>query len=896
MRYLINLTFIGLVFGIPSEVQETSMLKWFRNISLVLLLLAAVIAGAAVWYTQTHEEEIKAFAVEAIEKRLVTDVDVEHIELSFFAHFPNAALSCSKVLIHDAFNSEDTLIYAEELSLEFNVFDLLQGTYEVNEVGIWNANAFLKRNNKGEVNYEFWKASESDDSTDFVFAINKAHLHDTKVWLNDQPADLELLIELDDLEAKGEFSASNFRMDLSIDAPMAWIDVDGISWLDHMPVQGEIDLEVDLDQQLYTVHKAELDIKGLDLEGDGSFQNTDEHVLCAFTAFGNNMDLQDLLTALPKEIQDPLSPYLVKGRSDLKVDISGAAGNKAKPQVDVSGKLRDGRITHVASGTELTKLESDFDYHFADTELLDITRISGELEGAQWQASGRLNELSSPGIELVFSGIVDAGNLIDFADMQDQINASGQLNFSGKIGGHLPRWKFDKTKTKLDANIAWKEGGFVWLSTDHNVNNIDAEFSIQGDKMEIEKLSAHLKTSDFNVHGSINHLITSSGNEGIPLVLDINLLSQHIDLADLYSSAETVATSGSFGFPKGIEFRGDIAVNSFTHQHFEATELKGKIDFRDGVLAGKQLALNTASGSATSDLTFTQKGDGFFLKSDSKLMGLRIEELFEEFDDFGQEFITSRHLKGACTSSTSLSASFSRDLDLDPNSIIAKVDLLIKDGELTSLESMADICVYLKEKKLISSIVDAAALERELAHIRFQELSNTIQIENGVISIPKMEVLSSALDINIVGSHSFANEIDYSLGFYLRDLLYDKSASEFGEIEDDGLGNNFYLSMKGTTESPEFDYDRLAHKEQRLKDFQKEKSTLKEIIKEDLNPFKRKGKQDDAAQKTTSSADEDEIKVVIQTEEEPEEKSRLRDLFKKKKKKSEDVDLDEEDF
>ncbi|MGB1032067.1 MAG: hypothetical protein ACPGWM_05610, partial [Flavobacteriales bacterium] len=315
------------------------MLKWFRNISLVLLLLASIAAGAAFWYTQTHEEEIKAFAMEAIEKHLLTDVNVESIELSFFAHFPNAALSCSKVLIHDTFNPEDTLIYAEELSLEFNTFDLIQGTYEVNEVGIWNANAFIKRNEKGEVNYEFWKPSDSSDSTDFVFAINKAHLHNTSVWLNDEPADLELLVELDAIEAKGEFSSSNFRMDLNIDAPMAWVDVDGISWLDHMPIDGEIDLEVDLDSQTYTVHDAEFDIKGLTLEGDGSFQNSNEHVLCAFTAFGNNMALQDLLAALPKEIRDPLNPYIVQGNSDLKVVISGEAGNKAKPQVDVSGKL-----------------------------------------------------------------------------------------------------------------------------------------------------------------------------------------------------------------------------------------------------------------------------------------------------------------------------------------------------------------------------------------------------------------------------------------------------------------------------------------------------------------------------------------------------------------------------
>ena len=871
------------------------MLKWFRNISLSLLLLACVATGAAVWYTQTHEEEIKTFAMKAIEKHLVTDVDVESIELSFFTHFPNAALSCSKVLIHDTFNTEDTLIYADELSLEFNMIDLLQGKYEVNEVGIWSANAFIKRTEEGEVNYEFWKSTEKADSSDFVFAINKAHLHNTKVWLKDSPADLELSIELNELVAKGEFTASEFRMDLNLDAPMVWIDVDGISWLDHIPIDGDIDLEVNVDEELYTVHNADIEIKGLNLQGDGSFQNTNEHVLCAFTAMGNNMDLQDLLAALPNEVQDPLNPYVVKGSSDLKVIISGAAGNKAKPQVDVTGRLKNGRITHIESGTELTRLESDFDYHFTDNEILEITRLSGELEGAQWQASGRLNDLSSPGIEIVFSGVVDAGNMIDFANLQDQMSASGDLSFSGKIGGHLPHWKFDKNKTTLSADLDWKEGGFVWLNTDHHVENINGKFSFLGDQMKIQKLSAKIKSSDFNLHGSIDHLISSSNNKDVPLSLKLNLLSQHIHLSDLYNSAEKLESEGSFGFPKGIELVADLAVNSFTHQNFEAKELKGKLDFHDGVLSGRHLALNTAGGAAKSDLTFTQVGSGFELESNSELLGLRIEELFQEFDDFGQDFITSKHLKGVCNSTADLSASFSRGLDIDPQSIVAKVDLNVKNGELASLKSMEEICAYLKEKHLISSVIDAAALEKALAHIHFEELTNTIQIEKGLISIPKMDVLSSAMDINIQGSHSFANEINYSLGFYLRDLLYDKTDSEFGTVEDDGLGNHFYLSMKGTTDDPEFGYDRLAHKKQRKEDFQKEKNTLKEIIKEDLNLFKKRDKEDNIGT-SAKSDDEVEIKVSIEVEEE-EQKGGIRDLFKRKKKKEEeDIDLEDDDF
>ena len=94
-----------------------------------------------------------------------------------------------------------------------------------------------------------------------------------------------------------------------------------------------------------------------------------------------------------------------------------------------------------------------------------------------------------------------------------------------------------------------------------------------------------------------------------------------------------------------------------------------------------------------------------------------------------------------------------------------------------------------------------------------------------------MDISSSAMDISCSGSHSFDNNIDYSLGFKVRDVLCKNDHTEFGRVEDDGLSNRFFLSMEGTSDDPVFGYDRLAHKAQRKADRQAETQSLKDVLR-----------------------------------------------------------------
>jgi hypothetical protein len=149
---------------------------------------------------------------------------------------------------------------------------------------------------------------------------------------------------------------------------------------------------------------------------------------------------------------------------------------------------------------------------------------------------------------------------------------------------------------------------------------------------------------------------------------------------------------------------------------------------------------------------------------------------------------------------------------------------------------LQEIANYLRSNKWVAPFVDEDRFAERMRAIKFSKLENVIEVKNRVITIPLMAIKSNAMDISAKGRHTFDNQIDYTVGFNLRDLLVKKD-QEWIE-KDDGLGKSMYISMKGTVEQPVFAVDRELAKQMRKEAMEAEKSNVKALLKEELGLFK----------------------------------------------------------
>ena len=123
-------------------------------------------------------------------------------------------------------------------------------------------------------------------------------------------------------------------------------------------------------------------------------------------------------------------------------------------------------------------------------------------------------------------------------------------------------------------------------------------------------------------------------------------------------------------------------------------------------------------------------------------------------------------------------------------------------------------------------------------------MQNSILIKESEIITPRFEILSSALNLSIAGTHTFDNDIDYHITMLLSEVLGKKvktpTNSEFGYLENDGLQkqSKLYLKMTGNIENVLVAYDTKELKENIKSKFATEKTTIKSLLKEEFGAYK----------------------------------------------------------
>jgi hypothetical protein len=158
----------------------------------------------------------------------------------------------------------------------------------------------------------------------------------------------------------------------------------------------------------------------------------------------------------------------------------------------------------------------------------------------------------------------------------------------------------------------------------------------------------------------------------------------------------------------------------------------------------------------------------------------------------------------------------------------------IAGGKLKNLEAFDDIADFLAENRMMAPLVDPEDLRKRLKFVEFDNLESAVYITKESVQLPQIDIRSTAMNISLAGIYGFDESLDYTLGFAMRDLRGGR-VDEFGEIEDDGLGQQFFIAMDGSIDSPQYSWDRDAQKNHRRENIQREKELLKTLFRRSSN-------------------------------------------------------------
>lgn len=784
------------------------------------------------------------------------ELEPDGVRFSLWRDFPDASLSFHGLRIPSSLpqspgsTAAETadFVVLERLALRFSPLDLLRGRYRIRELRLEKGHVQGLRRADGTANFRFWKAPDSSAKGPLKLDLERLELRDVAVRWTDLQASTELRLDVTAASARG--SMADGLLQAQLDSKGQWYQsrFNGRS----LPLEGPFALSTELEdlvmdpmaspQARGTWHCPDYRLEFAGWTANGSATSNKEAIRLEGQANGRaRAVLETLEPLLPQARAALLRDLDARGQvslnGHLEWPINQAAGPAKAPDYRMALAWTDGRIRQNTWGLDLDRMSFRAQLDNAGGFRLAVDDFAARQAGAVLNLDLLMEGLGqSAELDLKADGNIEAaslGTLIALAGLPgpygtwtdwrgrlrlDQVHIRGpwlspkaRQNGAAKASGQLA----------LDG-FSWKRGDARWtlqsgvLVLDHARTRVDAAV-LNGPGTEAR---LDLEVVDFLPALLDRGPAQPSGRPALPRIKG-RMDADRVDFAALLAllvprpEQETNTDLGdplphrTMGASSTRTHAGDAApvlhlprlageldlhIRHFAHQELRLEDVESRWRLSPGYWKAEQLSLNGMEGwaSGTASLRDRPQG-GLLLHLEGQIRQVAVDEVFRQFNDFGQLTLTHAQLSGQL------------DGELDrfrgvwdsrgrfaEEEVVVQAEVRVRNGVLQDFEPVM----------ALSRFVDIRDLER----IEFLQLHNSIRIEERMVHLPAMDIRSNALNLRLSGSHGFDNQVDYAIQIGLLDLLSRKFRKRdrdqpFEERPKEG-GLNLFVHMQGPASAP----------------------------------------------------------------------------------------------
>ena len=789
---------------------------------LLLLLLGASLLLAS---------KAKNLAIEQINSYLSVPVKVDDIQFSVFQNFPSASVNFSGVSSKGSptEGALNNLASAENIYLLFNLFDLFSDEMHLKQIIISNADFYIYTDRNGKINYDILKKQTNHKSSEATrVELESVSLDNVRVSYIDVISKRDYRILAQNTQLKGAFTGTLHDLTLNGPVLIERLKIDGINYLQQKQTEADLQLTIDSKLKKYTITHSTLKVADMQFDVNGVIDASGENDLINLTVQSKEAGIRELLSLIPGVYTEKLDKFRYDGKVEFRLDIKSKAEKTTTPLVtafftvnNASLKSSEGNYSFkniYLKGEYISRLS---DRHPVSRVRLDNLRAM--LENQPLTGNLQVEDFENPAIEMRLNSKINLKTLSKFW-MPDTLSAmNGQVNINAQIKGRSKdrnSWTSEGTLEASNVTISLK-------NREQDFTGINGKLTLKGSSLFLNGLKATSGGSDFMINGSFDNAYGYLLRKSESLSGNLNITSANIDLGELLEDESNTAKVKTYHFDPDprIHLNIQFSVGMIQFKKFQAWQLKGKMKLNGKIIEAENVTFRGFEGNTklSGQLNATDK-ESMSIICETEVNRLDIRTLFEQMGNFGQNVIVAGNVRGKLTANTSFAGRWSKDLHCNLDRIVAQSDLLIEDGELIEFKPMYALRKYIKGV--------------DFQHIKFNTLKNRIEIRNQVITIPTMQIKSSALNLTASGTHTFSNTIDYKLQMALSQLLGKKVKelnTTFGVIEDDGLGiTKIYLTMKGPMDDPKVIFDKKAVEQKIATEIRSGRAEFINIIRKEL--------------------------------------------------------------
>lgn len=807
-------------------------LKLLRKSLIYSLLAIAIIVIALVISLFLFKDRIIQEFIKEANKSINTPVKIGRVEISAWRDFPNLAIVFHDVYVEDSHPDEYPLLTAKRVSFYLNPIEAYQGKYSIRGLQIEESETNLKVNAAGVNNFTIVKKGDSSSASTISFNLKNVRLTNTKVDYHDRQVDQHHVFNSDKLVASIAIKNDLYDIDARGDVVIEQIGIGEQLFFKDKPFQVVAKVVYDDLNKHVTINPSTLKLNDAPFEISGSYSFKEKNLI-DLKADGKNTDIQTLVSFLPDEIVRKLKRYQSRGDAYFNLGVKGEISSSRSPFLTVGFGCQHTTLFHpdYKSRIEQANLEGSF----ATPSLTDLSHaelllknVTGELNGKTFAANVSLQNLVDPVANIDFKGNLDAASIQNFYPLEELANLTGTIQADFSIVGQLSLLKKKATAQQVHTrgSIGMDSLGFVLTRGNVHFNALNGVLQFNNNDLALSNVSGRIENSDFLLNGLFKNIITFLLFEDQPIGIEADLRSSHLDLDQLseilFGKKETAEYAFSISPNLHLNFNCDV--KTMKYKRFAPRDIKGDLLIKNQMAVSRNVNFTSRGGEINlSGIIDAKNPKAIDLVSTLKLKGVYIDSAFYVFENFKQDFIEDKHLKGQLFAEVELEMTMTEKFELIQESLVADINAVVKNGELNDFEPMQQLNKYLDDETL--------------SKLRFADLKNEFHIENKTVYIPQMEIKSNATTIQLSGTHTFDQKIDYRVIAPLRNKKKVDPDESFGAIEEEANGKmKVYFKITGTTEDYEVKFDKEAVRKKIASDIKKEVKDLKDA-------FRLKGKK-----------------------------------------------------
>ena len=804
-------------------------MKKARSIIKYLSLSIIIILLLGIGYSYLFGDKIEDTIIGNINSKLNKEILTSEIEFSLLSNFPFASIKISDLLIHDSFNDDDTLVYAELATVKLNILDILSQKYTIRNLDFHKADLRIKYDTNGVSNFNIL-LEKSENNT--AISLEKIVLTNCNIIYNNE--NKKNLIVCD---VSSEFSYVENNLKKYISARGNFFVKNCVIEEDDYITNKNLSLNSNavISKNNLKINASELKIENVNFV-DLLFNSNQTYWNLESKLKGN---IYDVIKNIPQRFQYLFDEHELTGEISASVQLK-KENNFSNPSCSIDFELNDAAYKSKSYPFSLAEIYTTGNFSNGSNRNLSSSIIKFE----NFKSSKKNGKITGELTVSNFNNLWAEANLYsswELNELNDFISDSPFKNLKGEIIGNTyykGNVSFDDKMSKYFAqsiystDISLKNVYFNYNKSPLKFTSEDLDCKIENHNIYIKDKYVYINDTDLKFNGKIRDLFLYLLDQKKEIFIEGDIVTKNMNFDHVLSISELNDEDESEEFinvlPNWINSKINLSVESFFYDKFKAKNLTGKIDYssKDLKLTCKDLKMKSLSGDIKGSCTiYENKLHDIVLKSNLNLNQIDISKGFESFNDFNQKYITSNNLKGIATSDMRVQAIWDKNYNFYNSSLNINSQLKIENGELIEFEPMYNLSDYVSIE--------------ELKNVKFATLENKIRIEDEKIIIPKMNINSSALSVRISGEHNFNNNMNFKVRLFLSELLGKKSKKRSKINDDDFIVDKtgkttIQLIMKGSIDDPKISIDKVKIRKDVLNEILKESNQIKEIIEEKI--------------------------------------------------------------